>query len=174
MSEKKYLVIDVGGTSIKHAVMTESTEILENGKTPTPYDGLEKYLETLTGISRRYALQTEIEGIALSVPGIVDSDKGFQFTGGSLQYISNLPLASVLAEKCGVPVTVENDGKCAALAEAWNGSLKGCKDGIVILLGTGIGGGIIKDGKVHKGKTLLQGSSVLSRWVTNTNHLKMY
>ena len=49
-------------------------------------------------------------------------------------------------------MTIENDGKAAALAEAWKGNLKDCRDGVAIVLGTGIGGGLIKDGKIHRGK----------------------
>lgn len=143
------LAIDVGGTSIKYALMDANMKILKKGKVPTPYEGLEKYLDTLAEIYRQNGEQAK--GIALSVPGIVDSQTGFSFTGGSLRYVENFPLAEQLSEKCGVPVAVENDGKCAALAEAWSGSLKGCRSGIVILLGTAVGGGLIQNGKVYKG-----------------------
>jgi predicted NBD/HSP70 family sugar kinase len=71
----------------------------------------------------------------------------------------------VLKERCPVPIVLENDGKCAALAEAWKGNLKDCKDGAAIVLGTGIGGGIIKDGKIHRGKHYCAGefSSIIVR-----------
>lgn len=148
--ERCYLTIDVGGTSIKYALMNSKADLLEKGSQPTPYDGVEKYLNTLADIYYQY--QGQVCGIALSIPGIVDNERGYAFTGGSLHYIENFPLADALREKCGIPVAVENDGKCAALAEAWNGSLKDCSSGIVVLLGTGIAGGLIKDGKVYKGK----------------------
>ncbi|MCI1966769.1 MAG: ROK family protein [Oscillospiraceae bacterium] len=149
---QEYVVIDVGGTSIKYALMDSHAATLDSGMIPTPYAGLKPYLSVLCNIFETYDNSRNIAGIALSVPGIIDSEKGYLYTGGSLNFISNFPLSSVLSEKCGVPVTVENDGKCAALAEAWRGSLKDCQDAIVILLGTGVGGGIIKNGKVHKGK----------------------
>jgi len=63
----------------------------------------------------------------------------------------------MLQKRCQVPITVENDGKCAALAEVWMGSLKDCDDAIVLVLGTGVGGGIIKDKKLHKGKHFIAG-----------------
>lgn len=148
--KKDYLAIDVGGTAIKYALMNNAAELLEKGKLPTPYEGLDKYLDTLKDIFNQY--RDRVCGIALSVPGIINNEKGYAFTGGSLHYVENLPLAELLSKKCGVPVAAENDGKCAALAEVWNGSLKDCKDGIVILLGTGVAGGLVKDGKVYKGK----------------------
>ena len=149
---KKYVVIDVGGSFIKYALMDSSMTTLNSGVVPTPYEGLERYIEVLCSVFEKYKMDHEITGMALSTPGIVDSEKGYLFTGGSLSFIHDYSLASVISDRCGVPVTIENDGKCAALAEAWSGSLKGCEDGIVILLGTGVAGGIVKDGKIHKGK----------------------
>jgi predicted NBD/HSP70 family sugar kinase len=61
-------------------------------------------------------------------------------------------ITKLVGDRCGVPVAVENDGKCGALSEAWNGSLKDCRDGAVIILGSGIAGGLIKDHKIHGGK----------------------
>ena len=61
------------------------------------------------------------------------------------------PFAALLEQQLGVPVTIANDGKCAAAAEAWTGSLAGVDNGLVLVLGTGIGGGIILNGKVYMG-----------------------
>ncbi|WP_099468948.1 ROK family protein [Konateibacter massiliensis] len=154
--EKEYLVIDVGGTEIKYALMTSHAETLEKGKIKTSYEnGVDGYIGRLAGIYEGF--QGRAEGIAISQPGVIDSDKGIAITGGSFGFIEQTPVAKLLTEKCKVRVTVENDGNCAALAEAWNGSLKDCSDGVVILLGTGIGGGIIKDGKIYKGKHFAAG-----------------
>ena len=60
-------------------------------------------------------------------------------------------MIELIGSRCPVPIALENDGKAAALAEAWNGNLKDCQDGIAIILGTGIGGGIIKDKRVYRG-----------------------
>ena len=59
--------------------------------------------------------------------------------------------------RCPVKVAVENDGKCGALAEAWKGALAGVKDGAVLVLGSGIGGGVIVNGKVHRGYNFTAG-----------------
>lgn len=148
--ERKYLVIDVGGTEIKYALMTEQSDIAERGKVKTTFEnGVDGYIDRLTRIYEKY--KGRVEGIAISMPGVIDSSQGIAITGGSFKCIDHTPIAKLLEERCKVRVTVENDGKCAALAEAWNGSLKDCNDGVVIVLGTGVGGGIIKDKKIYKG-----------------------
>lgn len=151
----KVLVLDVGGTFIKYAVMNENVEIIEKGKVPTPLDTIENFLAVIGELFDKY--KNEIEGIAMSLPGRMDSDKGYLYSGGALQYNYGKNIVEILQKRCPVPITIENDGKCAALAEAWIGNLKDCDDGIVVILGTGIGGGIIKDKKLHKGKHFMAG-----------------
>lgn len=151
----KYLVLDVGGSSIKYAIMTEKVEFLEKGKVPTPLDNMENFVEAIGGIYDKY--KDQIEGIAMSMPGVIDSERGYTITGGALTYNEGQEMVKILQERCPTNITIENDGKCAALAEVWKGSLKDCNDGVVIVLGTGVGGGIIKDRKVHKGKNFFAG-----------------
>lgn len=154
--EKQYLVIDVGGTDMKYACMNEKAEFLEKGKVKTSFEnGVEGFIDRLVEIYQLY--QGKVEGIALSMPGVIDSGNGIAITGGSFLCIDHTPVASLLKERVKVNVTVENDGKCAALAEAWNGSLKDVNEGVVIVLGTGVGGGIIKDKKIYKGKHFAAG-----------------
>ncbi len=148
----EYLVIDAGGTFIKYALMNEGGEIIEKGKVKTTVyksDGLEDYLETLHSIFKKY--EGRAEGIAMSAPGILDSETGYCYTGGKLSCVSGHNMVELLQERCKVPVTIENDGKCAALAEKWMGSLKDVRNGIVLVLGTAVGGGLIIDGKIYKG-----------------------
>ncbi|GKU26473.1 ROK family protein [Clostridium folliculivorans] len=151
----EFLVLDVGGSSIKYAVMNEKAEFFEKGKVPTPVDKIENFINSVGEIYDIY--KHRVKGIAMSMPGRIDSDRGYLYTGGSLEYNTNKEIVALLQKRCPVPITVENDGKCAALAEAWLGSLKDCEDGIVVILGTGVGGGIIKDKKLHKGKNFIAG-----------------
>jgi predicted NBD/HSP70 family sugar kinase len=150
-----YLVLDVGGSAIKYAIMNEKAEFIEKGSTPTPMDSIEHFIEVVGTIFDKY--ENRIKGMTMSVPGRIDSDRGYLYTGGNLEYNTDKEIVSILRKRCPVPITVENDGKCAALAEAWLGSLKDCDDGIVVILGTGVGGGIIKDKKLHKGKHFIAG-----------------
>lgn len=148
--ERPYcLCIDVGGSFIKYALADEQRALTEHGRLATPYDGVEAYLQALTSIYRKFA--GRVYGIALSVPGIIDSEKGVCRTAGALRYADGLELVRELEQRCGVPAAIMNDAKCAALAEATWGALADCRDGIVIVLGTGIGGALIKNGEVHMG-----------------------
>lgn len=151
----EFLVLDVGGSAIKYAVMNEKAEFIEKGKVPTPMDTIEEFVNVIGEIFDQY--KERIIGIAISMPGRIDSEHGYSYTGGSLRYIENIEIVSILQERCPVPITVENDGKSAALAEVWIGNLSDCDDAIVVVLGTGVGGAIIKDKKLHKGKHLTAG-----------------
>ena len=162
-----YLVFDIGGTAIKYALMTESSHIIEKGEISTPKLNFEDFIEKLLNIYYKF---NNIEGIAISLPGKIDSITGFSYSGGSLFYNSEKNIPKFLSSKLGIPVTAENDGKCAALAEAWQGNLSDCNDGIVVILGTGVGGGIIKSKQVHRGKEFIAGE--FSFIINNTNAKK--
>ena len=147
--EKVCLCIDVGGSSIKYARIDSEKNMMDQGKIPTPYEGISAYLDCLEGIYRRF--QGKVMGISLSVPGIIDSQKGVCITAGNLRFADGLGLVEELKGRCKVPVAIMNDAKCAALAESTYGALSDCRDGVVLVLGTGIGGALIKDGQVHMG-----------------------
>ena len=154
----KYLGIDFGGTAIKYALMNEDATILEQSstKTPSPKDStLEDFLILLESIIKK--VHNEVAGIAVSMPGIIDSKTGYAYIGGALTYLTGVNLATLLEEKFQIPVTIENDAKSAALAELWQGNLKDCKNGAVITLGTGVGGGIIINGALYSGCSFAAG-----------------
>lgn len=81
------------------------------------------------------------------MPGVIDSIKGVAITGGVLSYIDNTPLAKIIGKELNKKVIIANDGKCAALAELGFGNLKEIKNGVAMILGTGIGGGIVINGE---------------------------
>lgn len=169
------LVVDVGGSSIKYAVMNEKSEFIEKGNVPTPKDSMESFVDTVGCIYDKY--KDRIKGIAMSMPGRIDSDRGYCYTGGDLLYNYDKDTAGILEKRCPVPIAIENDGKCAALAEAWIGNLCDCNDGIVVVLGTGIGGGIIKDKKLHKGANFTAGEFsfiITSPELSNGKHLNLW
>lgn len=155
LKETQYLVIDIGGSSIKYALMSNNAELIEKGKVPTPLDNIENFIETIGKIYDLYS--DKIEGIAISMPGRLDTKRGYAFSGGALEYNREKEIVKLLKERCNTEIRIENDGKCAALAEVWKGSLSDCNDAIVIVLGTGVGGGVIKDRKIHKGKNFFAG-----------------
>lgn len=149
------LVLDIGGSSIKIAVMDENRNIITRDKVTTPMEGMEALFTCLDNIWNRYGNQ--VEGLTISMPGVIDSEHGYAYTGGALRYLEKRPFAHELSERYHVPVWIGNDAKCAAIAEVGYGALQGVEDAIVVILGTGIGGCLIKDGKVHNGKHFSSG-----------------
>ena len=150
-----YLVIDVGGTFIKYAQMDEQCQILEKGKRPTPQDSFEEFVQALCQIYQSY--QGKVAGIAISSAGVIDSAAGYMENAGSLLYIKQVNLKHILEEKCGVPVTLENDARCAGLAEVWKGALSDCRNAAVFIIGTAVGGAVIIDRKIFPGRHLMAG-----------------
>lgn len=145
-----YLGIDVGGTEIKYALLDEQAHFISQDHCPTPTTNLEDFLEALDAIVLPH--KKDIQGIAMSMPGKIDTATGYMYTGGSLShFIFNIPLGEQLSQRYQCPVSIENDAKCAALAESWLGALKDYDHGVVIILGTGIGGGIILNREVWRG-----------------------
>lgn len=151
----KYLVIDIGGTFTKYAVMDEECYVYTKSKVPTIKDSLEHFIGMLEKLYRDNS--DGVEGIALSSAGVIDSRTGFMYNGGSLFCISNINIVEILEKRCHVTVTVENDAKCAALAEVWRGSLAGCRNAAAMICGTAVGGAVICDGKIIHGKRFMAG-----------------
>lgn len=148
------LVVDIGGSFIKYAVMEEDSSILRRGSIPTPQGGRQQLVDTLAGL---YKASGSVEGLAISMPGIVDSARGYCAMGGALRYNDGFFLADALEEHIPVPICMENDAKCAAMAEASMGSLKDVRNGLVLVFGTMVGSGIIIEGKLYKGSRFSAG-----------------
>ena len=146
---KKYLAIDLGGTSIKYGVADETMNFLVKGKVDSRTDSYEAFKEDLKKILDECG--EGVEGMCISMPGMIDRIKGFAYTGGAYRWVKQIPLAMELKEEFGMPVTICNDAKAAALAELGFGNLQDIRNGIAIILGTGIGGAIIIEGKLLDG-----------------------
>ncbi|WP_459783802.1 ROK family protein [Alkalibacterium sp. s-m-22] len=119
---KQYLVFDIGGSAIKFALMDKET-IHIKGKRKTPRDSLESLLFVIEKIVQPYV--KSIAGVAISMPGRIDSDAGFVIHGGSLQYARNIHLADIIQERLNLPLRLENDGKSAALGLVLEGRSQG-------------------------------------------------
>ena len=145
----KCLVLDYGGTALKYGLIDTEANLTSQGEVPAPNRSAEEYLRVTGELYDRF--KDEIEGIAVSMPGTF-TDDGVLVSGGAyLGILKDQNIVDLIGSRCPVPVAVENDGKSAALAEAWNGNLKDCQDGIAIILGTGIGGGLVFDGHIFSG-----------------------
>lgn len=147
--KNNYLSIDIGGTNTKYALFDNAGNLYENGTIATVTTNQEDFLKSLDNIIRKY--ESQIKGIAVSVPGKVDVNEGTVYYGGSLPFLDGLCLKAKIEHKYHIVTNVENDGKSAALAELWLGSLKEVRNGLILVLGTGVGGGIIINRHLYRG-----------------------
>lgn len=148
---KEYFGIDVGGTAVKWAVVGEDFEIHERGSLPTGFTTADETVAALIGLVEPY--RERISGVGVSAPGgIYEGDPdGTIHRGGALMFMDGCPLGKLMREALSLPAAVNNDGKCCALGEYAAGALRGTHCGVVLAIGTGIGGGIVIDGKVLRG-----------------------
>ena len=93
---KTYLALDVGGSSIKYALIQEDSTILEKSSVPTPMDTMDHFVETIGTIYDQY--KDRVEGMAISMPGIINPEIGYAFTGGALRYIDKMNIVDILKE----------------------------------------------------------------------------
>lgn len=145
---KKALAFDIGGTKIYNAIISQNGEIIsEIEKNPTPKT-FEEIKSLFINIINKY--EKEVDVIAFSTCGAVNNqnDKILGSTGNIAEGYPQMPFK----ELSNKPVFVENDANCAAWAEYKIGASKNCKNSVMLTLGTGVGGGIIIDGKLLKGK----------------------
>lgn len=148
------LAIDVGGTSIKYAIYDGEGKQGAHYEIPTPLIDYDAFLDCIHTL---YSSMSDIEGIAISMPGWLDSEQGYVKSGGALGFNASHYVKHDIEALCKVPVSIQNDGKCAALAELWKGTLQDSQNGIVFLIGTGIGGGIIINHKLYVGSHAFAG-----------------
>lgn len=145
-----YLCVDVGGTSIKMAVLNEKGDILQTDSQKTP-ETLEEMYQVIENYFQKY---DSLEGVALSMPGAVDSEKGIIGGASAIPYIHGPHIKEDLQKRLHVRVEMENDANCAALAEVWKGAGRDVDDCCFIVIGTGVGGAVVKDKRIHKGEHL--------------------
>ena len=159
MTMKRYAIgIDLGGTSVKYAVVASSGEVLFSGQLPAfAQDGPEAVLEQLlSGITacREYAAGEglELAGIGVGTPGVVSAD-GRTVLGGAENIAGweNIPLADRIEAAAGLPVVASNDANVMALGETLFGAAKGATDVVFVTVGTGIGCGLLIDGRLYRG-----------------------
>lgn len=142
--------IDIGGTKMLGVVVdpADPTTVLDERKVPTPLgptalvDGIAELVD---------ALDAGGTGpVGLGIPGLIDSDDVFRF-GANLPGVVDLAVGEVVGARTGRPVAADNDATCATYAEFHSGAGAGQADGILLTLGTGIGGGLVVGGRVRHG-----------------------
>jgi glucokinase len=150
VNQGRFIGIDVGGTKIATAVLQDG-EFELSDPMPTRLDGASVLIDQLTAEIDRHRGGGAL-AVGIGLPSIIE------FTTGRVRHTVNLPLDDVplrelLTERCGVPVYVDNDASCAALAEAYEGGRVVAQNLVMLTIGTGVGGGMVLGGKVYRGNT---------------------
>lgn len=147
---RNFMVFDVGGTSTKWSVINELGDFKESNKFDCP-DTVEEFFDELIKISNEMKEKYEVKGIGISAPGAVDGNTGIIGGITAIPYIHGPNFKEIITKGTNLNVQLENDANCAALGECWLGSGRDNKDLAFVVCGTGIGGAIVKDKKVHVG-----------------------
>ena len=142
---------DLGGTHLRAATVDRKGKIQSRFKQKTPQDNDPKAIVEAIVKAVRECGDAEISAVSLVVPGTVNVEEGAVVKAPNLPCLDGFHLATALSNQLDLPVIVENDANAAAVGEMWQGAAVGCKTIICITLGTGVGGGIILDGKLWRG-----------------------
>lgn len=148
-----YACLDIGGTSIKVGVCDIKGNLFSKDTLYVSHE-LSEFIDAIVLWIEKVKLEYDINGVAISSPGAVDTKTGTVGGCSAIECIHGPNWKELIKEKTKLPVSIENDANCAALAEVYFGSAKDVNDMIFIVCGTGIGGSIVKDRKIHHGKNL--------------------
>ncbi len=149
---KYYVGIDLGGTNIVAGVVDEKYNIIAKASTKTncPRPDKDMAKMALKAVDNAGLAIDQIEWIGIGTPGIANSSTGIIEFAGNLGF-NNTPMVKYIRETIDKPVFIENDANAAAYGEYVAGSAKGAKNAVCITLGTGVGAGIVIDGKIYAG-----------------------
>ena len=149
--------IDLGGTNIAAGLVNENFEIVAKDSVPTLAERAgEEIVKDIARVSRMVCEQAgvaveEVAALGIASPGVVDNDTGYVVYANNLNF-RHFPIIPLLREHLPIKdMFIENDANAAAWGEAIAGAAKGSRSSVMITLGTGVGGGIVADGKVFKG-----------------------
>jgi glucokinase len=168
MTPERYIVgVDIGGTNIVVGAMPyDGTAELAMRSLPTrPEEGSESVLARIAEMVEDVIGQTMAEtrarredflGVGIGAPGPLDRARGIVIFTPNLGW-RNLPLRDEIARRAGLPATLDNDANCATLGEWWCGAAKGHRNVMGLTIGTGIGGGLILEGRLYHGSSDVAG-----------------
>jgi glucokinase len=156
--------VDIGGTNTKTVIASEDGEVLLSHKNPTPSvagkrkDKIEKILvknvkDFLNSAAAKKVLSktSELSGIGIGIAGLIDREKGRIIQSPNISAANGVFLREVFEKEFSLPVMLENDANAYAYGEKWIGAGKDLDSFIVLTLGTGLGGGLIYNGKLYEG-----------------------
>ena len=149
--------IDVGGTNVKIALVSDKGKIIYSNSIPTRAEmGYEYTVNSMKEAIKELLKETntsakDVEGMGFGFPGQIDCKKGIVRLAPNIPGWVDVPIAEIMEKEFGIPTRVDNDVRCAALGELNFGAGKGCENLVCITVGTGIGSGLIINGKLVRG-----------------------
>ena len=155
---KRYIGIDIGGTAVKIGYVTDEGELLATVSERVDFDHYQTpiIVTVKKAVDRFLASEniplTDLSGFGISATGQIDTRKGV--VSGTAGHIANwiqTPIAQIFEDSYHLPVSVVNDADCALMGECWLGAARGYRDVVMVTIGTGIGGGILTDGRLLTG-----------------------
>lgn len=156
--DRKYIGVDIGGTSIKLGLITDEGNVISRMETIYTREGdhrpvMDAVIASIRALLEDQALRTdEISGIGVSTAGCINSVTGcVAQNGGNIRDWSRTEVVKQLRAEFGLPASLANDGNCAVLGEFWAGAAQGYTDVLGVTLGTGVGGGVITGGRLLEG-----------------------
>ena len=170
MTNKQYIIgVELGGTNITVAILdSEGVVVAKKKKTTMVTLGQQKVIERIIGLIDEAVESAnitiiQVKGIGFSSPGLLDLDNGIVIASSNLTGWENVPLKNIMKEKYNIPIFVGHDAAMAALGEKWYGAGIGVNNLVCATVGTGIGIGIIIDGKLYERSTGDFGHMVIDR-----------
>jgi glucokinase len=149
VATQRVIGVDVGGTKILGGLVDRGGTILRTHEVPTPTDSADDILATLVGLLVELGV-SDVGAVGLGVPGRLDRVSGV-ILGATNLPLDGVDLRSQVEQRVGVPVGIENDANAAALAEWRHGAGRGAQNLVMLTLGTGVGGGVVIDGRLYRG-----------------------
>ncbi|MGH2627796.1 MAG: ROK family protein, partial [Anaerolineales bacterium] len=146
-----WLGLDLGGTYLKGARVSSEGRIGERIHEPIASGSAEALLAQIAAAVVALGGHARARALGVGLPGIVDRGKGCVFNAPALSALNGLPLAVEVARRTGLPTRIENDANAAALGESWLGGGRDAASLLLVTLGTGVGAGIVLEGRVWTG-----------------------
>jgi glucokinase len=156
------LAIDIGGTKTAAALIMRQDDgqprILAKTQHPTDLTGPQAVVGQIASMAQQFGGEGEIGAVGVSVPAVVAVDTDRVIWAPNLPGWRDVPLREMVEDRLSLPACIEYDGHAAVLGEWWAGAARGYQNVAMIIIGTGIGGGLIIDGKLWPGRDRLAGA----------------
>ncbi len=149
-----WLAVDIGGTKVALALVTDDGQIVAKYQQPSDPTGAASLVEDIAALAAGHSF----EAVGVCVPAVLENDTDRILWTPNLAGWQDVPLRDILHERLGCPVFIEYDGHAAVLGEWWQGAGKGYRSVASVIIGTGIGGGFVMDGRLWRGRDRLAGA----------------